>query len=166
MILRKSFFEIITRYLVLTAVFEKCSIFWDITPCNLLKVDRRFGKICHLNLRSRRISQATTVEYQWTTRRYILQGRTLDKIMKWNCSLPVIPLSHSLIDVSSSENTASNIKVFNHARIYFQKPWTNIYEIMENYIHGRSKIGCKLWLFSSFQYKSPKSDLKKICSAV
>jgi hypothetical protein len=26
------------------------SIFWDITPCSVLKVNRRFGGICHLSL--------------------------------------------------------------------------------------------------------------------
>jgi hypothetical protein len=28
---------------VLTAIVMKSSIFWDITPCSQLKVDRRFG---------------------------------------------------------------------------------------------------------------------------
>jgi hypothetical protein len=29
---------------VLTAVVVKCTIFWDITPCNLLCVNRSFGR--------------------------------------------------------------------------------------------------------------------------
>jgi hypothetical protein len=33
------------------------SFFWDITPCSLLKVNRRFGGKCHLHLQGRRISQ-------------------------------------------------------------------------------------------------------------
>jgi hypothetical protein len=35
------------------------SILWDITPCNLFKVNRRFGGICHLHLQGRKISEAT-----------------------------------------------------------------------------------------------------------
>jgi hypothetical protein len=33
-------------------------VFWDITPCSLLKVDRRFGGIYRLHLQCRRVSQA------------------------------------------------------------------------------------------------------------
>jgi hypothetical protein len=33
-------------------------IFWDITSCNLLKIDRRFGGTCRFHLQGRRISQA------------------------------------------------------------------------------------------------------------
>jgi hypothetical protein len=36
---------------------EKSSIFWDITPCSVLKVNRRFGQIYRLHLQGR-ISQA------------------------------------------------------------------------------------------------------------
>jgi hypothetical protein len=36
----------------------KSSIFLDITPCNPLKVNRRFGGTCRLHLQERRISQA------------------------------------------------------------------------------------------------------------
>jgi hypothetical protein len=32
-------------------------IFWDITPCNPLKVNRQFGGTCHLRLQGRRINQ-------------------------------------------------------------------------------------------------------------
>jgi hypothetical protein len=42
---------------VLTAVVMKCSIFWDITPCCTLKVNRHFGRTCRLHLQCRRISQ-------------------------------------------------------------------------------------------------------------
>jgi hypothetical protein len=67
----------------------KCPIFWDITPCRPLKVNRRFGWSCCLHLQGRRISQArdqheadsklcleeacsseTSVDFLWTTRRY------------------------------------------------------------------------------------------------
>jgi hypothetical protein len=36
----------------------KSSIFWDITPCSPLKVNRRFGGRCRLHLHSLRMSQA------------------------------------------------------------------------------------------------------------
>jgi hypothetical protein len=36
----------------------KTTIFCDITPCSLLKVNRRFGGICRLQLQGRRISRA------------------------------------------------------------------------------------------------------------
>jgi hypothetical protein len=36
----------------------KSSIFWDITPCSPLGVNRRFEGICRLHFRGRRISQA------------------------------------------------------------------------------------------------------------
>jgi hypothetical protein len=34
------------------------SIFWDITPCNPLKVSRRFGETCRIHLHGGRINQA------------------------------------------------------------------------------------------------------------
>jgi hypothetical protein len=43
---------------VLTPVVMKNSIFWDITPCSLLKVNRLFGGIYRHHLQGRRISQA------------------------------------------------------------------------------------------------------------
>jgi hypothetical protein len=42
----------------LSAVTQKNSVFWDITPCSPLKVNRRFGGTCHLHLQCQRISQA------------------------------------------------------------------------------------------------------------
>jgi hypothetical protein len=44
---------------VLTAVVIKSSIFWGITPCSALKVNRRLGGTCHLHLRGRRIRSAS-----------------------------------------------------------------------------------------------------------
>jgi hypothetical protein len=43
---------------VLTAVVMKSPIFWDITPCTLLKVNRRFGGTYRRHLRGQRVSQA------------------------------------------------------------------------------------------------------------
>jgi hypothetical protein len=42
---------------VLTSVVMKSFIFWDITPCSLLKVNRRFGGTCHLHLQGLRVSR-------------------------------------------------------------------------------------------------------------
>jgi hypothetical protein len=36
----------------------KSSVFWDITPCSPLKVDRCFGGTSHLHFQGRRIRQA------------------------------------------------------------------------------------------------------------
>jgi hypothetical protein len=49
---------IIVEFEVLTAVVMKSYIFWDTTPCSLLKVHRRFGRTCSLHLQGRRISRA------------------------------------------------------------------------------------------------------------
>jgi hypothetical protein len=44
----------------------KSSIFWDITPCSLLKVKRRLGGIYRFHLQGRRISQARNqCESKW-----------------------------------------------------------------------------------------------------
>jgi hypothetical protein len=43
--------------LVLTAVVIKSYIFWDIMPCSLLKINRRFGGPCRLNIQGQRISR-------------------------------------------------------------------------------------------------------------
>jgi hypothetical protein len=43
---------------VLTPVVKKISIFWDITPCNPLKQNRRFGETFRVQLQRRRINQA------------------------------------------------------------------------------------------------------------
>jgi hypothetical protein len=79
-------------------VVMKCSIFWDITPCSPLKVNRRFGGTCRLHLQGRALlatcfalvscfyysstlkmntrSSETSVDFQRTTRRYIPEDRT------------------------------------------------------------------------------------------
>jgi hypothetical protein len=48
---------IIVRYEGLRAVIVKNSIFWDKTPCSVLKVKKLFGGKCRLHLQSRRISK-------------------------------------------------------------------------------------------------------------
>jgi hypothetical protein len=44
---------------VLTAAVMKTSVFWDITPCSPLKVDRPFGGVYRLYIHGRTISQET-----------------------------------------------------------------------------------------------------------
>jgi hypothetical protein len=62
---------------------SKSTIFWDITPCSLLSVNRRFGGTYRLHLQGRRIGRARnqrasrSVDTQWTTRRYIPEDNTL-----------------------------------------------------------------------------------------
>jgi hypothetical protein len=45
---------------VLTAVVMESTIFWDITPCSPLKINRRLGGKCRLRLQGRRISRGKT----------------------------------------------------------------------------------------------------------
>jgi hypothetical protein len=44
--------------IIITLQSTKSSIFWDITPCSPLKLNRRFGGTCCFHLQCRRISQA------------------------------------------------------------------------------------------------------------
>jgi hypothetical protein len=83
---------------VLTAVVMKSSIFWDITSCSPLKVNRRFGGTYRLHLHEYVLtafrlisfsaynstlrmeaicSSETSVDFQRTTRRNISGDRTL-----------------------------------------------------------------------------------------
>jgi hypothetical protein len=74
----------------------KSSIFWDITPCSPLSVNRRFGGTYRLHLQGRRIRRArnqcesrwqaeleamcsseTSVDFQRTEQRYIPEDGTL-----------------------------------------------------------------------------------------
>jgi hypothetical protein len=97
--------------------YQKSTLFWDITPCSPLKVNRHFGGIYCLHLQGRRKSRARnqhesrwgaesfslplafmliccssysstlkmeaicssemSVDFQWSTRRYILEDSTL-----------------------------------------------------------------------------------------
>jgi hypothetical protein len=69
----------IVGFEVLTAVVMKSSSFWDITPCNPLKVKRRFGGICRLYLQGRRISRARNQrESPWQAEAGFLLGLFLD----------------------------------------------------------------------------------------
>jgi hypothetical protein len=59
---------------VLTAVVIKSTVFWDITPCGQLKVNRNFGRTYGLHLQSR----ISGVRYQRENRCcYILEDSTV-----------------------------------------------------------------------------------------
>jgi hypothetical protein len=64
----------------------KSTIFWDITPCSLLKVNPCFRGTCRLHLQGRKIKRARNQResrsqaelcFQWITRRYIPEDSTL-----------------------------------------------------------------------------------------
>jgi hypothetical protein len=62
----------------------KSSIFWDITPCSPLKVNRRFGGTCRLHIQGRRISQARNMLLRnvgWLSTDY-----TALYLRRWNSS--------------------------------------------------------------------------------
>jgi hypothetical protein len=92
----------------LTTAVTKSTIFWYITTCSQLKVNRRFGGTHRLHLQGQRISRArnqrecrwqasycstlkmeaissaeTSIDFQRTTRRYVPEYSTLNV----NCSL-------------------------------------------------------------------------------
>jgi hypothetical protein len=46
-------------------VLWKSSVFWDVTPCKPLKVNRLFGATCRFQLRGRRKSQARNQRGSW-----------------------------------------------------------------------------------------------------
>jgi hypothetical protein len=100
--------HIFAGFEVLKAVVTKIYIFWDIRPCSLVKINRRFGGIRGLHLQFRRISQGrnqlatrftlvsssayfstlkmeetcsseTSVDFQRAARRYIPE----DRILQW-----------------------------------------------------------------------------------
>jgi hypothetical protein len=92
-----------SHFLFLIHVIIKTStIFWDITPCSPLNVNRRFGGTYRLHLQGRRISKATnqrecrwqaskqawhlsSVDIQRTTRRYIQEDSTLQACLLAIC---------------------------------------------------------------------------------
>jgi hypothetical protein len=50
-----------TRFYVLTTVIKKDVIFWDLRPCSLVEIYRRFGRTCCLHLQSRIINPGSKV---------------------------------------------------------------------------------------------------------
>jgi hypothetical protein len=63
---------------VLTEVVMKSTVFWYITPCSPLKVNRNFGGTYHHHLQGRRISGAISQhESRWLSRTYVPPKRRL-----------------------------------------------------------------------------------------
>jgi hypothetical protein len=67
------------EYEFLTAAVMNSSAFWDKPPCNPLKINRRFGGTCCLNLHGRKISQERNQHEadSWRWRRYVPPKRRL-----------------------------------------------------------------------------------------
>jgi hypothetical protein len=74
------------RFEILTAAVMKSTIFWNITPCSPLSVNRRFGGTSRLHLQGWKnkfsmkpaiYCSGTSVDTQRTTRRYIPEDYTL-----------------------------------------------------------------------------------------
>jgi hypothetical protein len=85
---RSLWFHITLLYL--GVIYTSIYLFWNITPCNPLKVNRRFGGTCLLHLFGRQISQArnqneaggsactclrNVFDFQQTARHYIPEDR-------------------------------------------------------------------------------------------
>jgi hypothetical protein len=62
---------------VLRAVVIKSSVIWDVTPCSLLQVNRRFRELCLLHLQGRRTSQARSQHEEGSNQSIILQKTEL-----------------------------------------------------------------------------------------
>jgi hypothetical protein len=66
---------------VLTAVVVNNTIFWDITPCSPLRVDRRFGGTYRLHVQGREISRARKRENRWEAEKAVVEFKT--SIRSW-----------------------------------------------------------------------------------
>jgi hypothetical protein len=94
---------------VLTAVFMKSFVFWDLMTYNPLKVNQHFGRTCLFHRQGPRITQArneheagskqsliqgtcfffeTSVDFQRITRLYIPEYETLNRLLM----IPVLSL--------------------------------------------------------------------------
>jgi hypothetical protein len=91
---------------VITAVVMKSTIFWDITPCSLLKVNRRFGGTYRLYIQGRRISRARNQrESRWQAE--ALMGcfdTMLSRIMKKKCD--IFQVRTRFLNISFRMNTS------------------------------------------------------------
>jgi hypothetical protein len=70
-------------------VVVKSTVFWDITSCIPLKVNRRFGGTCHLHLHSWRISrERNQCESRWQAELWFLPRRIL-RPWRWRRCVPL-----------------------------------------------------------------------------
>jgi hypothetical protein len=111
----------------------KSCIFWDITPCNPFKVNRRSEGTCRLHLQGQKIRQDppagfllglffdpedggdmflrnVPVDIQWTIRRCILVDRTLHK------NLVLKTVFHNL-----HNQMLKNRKIFHRHAFYYEE---------------------------------------------
>jgi hypothetical protein len=66
---------------------KKSSIFWDITPCSPLRVNRRFRGICRLHLQGRwKIKQETSMKQVASC--YLLHIRLILRQWRWRRHVP------------------------------------------------------------------------------
>jgi hypothetical protein len=145
--------SLLVGFEVLTVVV-KSTIFWDITPCSPLNVNRRFGETYRLHFQGRRISWArnqrespllwstysstlkmeaicsseTSADIQRTTRRYIPQDGILISFLNIFCALWVATIT---LDGSSGVRTYPKVIIFilifskiQCTEIYFIEPTT------------------------------------------
>jgi hypothetical protein len=66
-----------------TDTLLKSSVFWDVTPCSPLKVNHRFGRICRLQPRGRRVIQ--TISLLPASPRFIASLILLP--WRWRCDM-------------------------------------------------------------------------------
>jgi hypothetical protein len=95
----------------LTAAVMKSSVFWNITPCSQLKVNRGFGETCHLNLQGRRMSRARNellsrhILRPWIWR----QNITLECLFTFNGPHGVISQKTELFSCSINSEARSRV---------------------------------------------------------
>jgi hypothetical protein len=110
---------------VLTAVVMKSTIFWDITLCSLLNVNRRFRGIYHLHFQGRRISQTrnqheallatcftlvSCLAYSWTLKMEVICSSETSVDIQWTTwryipegsTLQAYPIFHNICVKSES----------------------------------------------------------------
>jgi hypothetical protein len=75
------------RFQVLTAVVIKSTIFWDTTPCSLLKVNGRFGGTYRLQLQGQRICWARNQRESRVASRQCLTVRLCAHQARFACSM-------------------------------------------------------------------------------
>jgi hypothetical protein len=82
---------------VLTAVVMKSFIFWDVTPCSLLKVNQSFRGTCSLILQAERRSQARNQhESRWQAEQISLPKFQIVKETEGKCkTASQLPLAHA-----------------------------------------------------------------------
>jgi hypothetical protein len=78
--------RVVVGFVVPTPVVMRSSVLWNITPCSPLKINRCFAGKCQtvscwfpvcLTVKMETCFSETSIDFQWTTRRYIPEDRTL-----------------------------------------------------------------------------------------